>query len=327
MDSCLLNLSFRESLCLNHPSFIRNPFWLSLVFCRISRNMKSFVLITIAFLSVIDCFAQEASFRVMSFNIRLPVQSDGINYWDLRRPLVASTIRYHEPDILGVQEAFRRQLDEMTTDMPEYAWFGVCRTDGSVQPNPDSEFSAILYRKDRFERLEGSTFWLSETPWVAGSKGWDAAFPRIVTWAKFRDLKSGKTFFCFNTHFDHMGEQAREESAKLLLQKMNEIAGKEPVILSGDFNSTDTSKPYLLLTDPHSTYSMTDALFVSKTPHHGPLGSFSGSFTLPGVGNYRIDFIFFRNNITVLKHAILSDSWDGRLPSDHLPVLAEMRID
>ena len=286
--------------------------------------MKSLFFLLLFAIAFDQSTAQHTSFRVMSFNIRLPVQSDGINYWDLRRPLVASTIRYHEADIIGVQEAFRRQLDEMTTDLPEYGWFGLCRTDGSVLPDPDGEFSAILYRKDRFERLDGNTFWLSETPEVAGSKGWDAAFPRIVTWAKFKDMKSGKLFFYFNTHFDHMGEQAREESARLILQKINEIAGKEPVILSGDFNSTDTSKPYQLLTDQQSTYGMTDALYVSKSPHHGPLGSFSSSFTLPGVGDYRIDFIFIRNRITVLKHAILSDSWDGRLPSDHLPVLAEI---
>lgn len=288
------------------------------------KSLFSFLLFVFAFG---QSAAQHESFRVMSFNIRLPNQGDGINYWDLRRPLVASTIRYHEVDIIGVQEAFRRQLDEMTTDMPEYVWFGVCRTDGSVEPNPDSEFSAILYRKDRFERLDGQTFWLSETPEVAGSKGWDAAFPRIVTWAKFRDVRSGKLFYYFNTHFDHMGEQAREESAKLLLQKIKDIAGKVPVILSGDFNSTDTSKPYLVLTDIQSTYGMTDAMFSSKSPHHGPLGSFSGSFKLPGVGDNRIDFVFIRNNVSVLKHAILSDSWDGRLPSDHLPVLAEVRID
>ena len=289
--------------------------------------MKSLFFLLLFAIAFDQSTAQHTSFRVMSFNIRLPVQSDGINYWDLRRPLVASTIRYHEADIIGVQEAFRRQLDEMTTDLPEYGWFGLCRTDGSVLPDPDGEFSAILYRKDRFERLDGNTFWLSETPEVAGSKGWDAAFPRIVTWAKFKDMKSGKLFFYFNTHFDHMGEQAREESARLILQKINEIAGKEPVILSGDFNSTDTSKPYQLLTDQQSTYGMTDALYVSKSPHHGPLGSFSSSFTLPGVGDYRIDFIFIRNRITVLKHAILSDSWDGRLPSDHLPVLAELQFD
>jgi len=271
--------------------------------------------------------SQENSFRVMSFNIRLPHQGDGIHYWDHRRPLVTSTIRYHEADIIGVQEAFRRQLDEMVTDMPEYDWFGVCRTDGSIHPDPDSEFSAILFRKDRFERVDGNTFWLSEKPDVAGSKGWDAALPRIVTWVKLRDILSGKSFFYFNTHFDHMGETAREESAKLLLRKIYEITGNEHVILSGDFNSIESSAPYLLLTDKQSAYYMTDAMYASKTPHHGPVGSFSSSFSLPGVGNYRIDFIFIGTQITVLKHAIISDSWDGRLPSDHLPILAEVRID
>jgi endonuclease/exonuclease/phosphatase family metal-dependent hydrolase len=270
--------------------------------------------------------AQEKSMRVMSFNIRLPVVNDGINYWDNRRPLVASMLRFHEPDIIGVQEAFRRQLDEMVADLPEYEWFGVCRTDGTMHPNPDGEFSAILYRKDRFDRLDGKTFWLSQAPEVAGSIGWDAALPRIVTWAKFRDRVSGKVFFYFNTHFDHKGEQARTESAKLLLARIKDIAGDNPVVLSGDFNSVETSMPYQLLTDSVSTYHMTDAMFESKTPHHGPSGTFSDTFLLPGVDDYRIDFIFIRNNITVLKHAILSDSWDGRLPSDHLPVLAEIEI-
>jgi len=288
--------------------------------------MKRYTLFPLFFLLVISASAQNDHFRVMSFNIRLPVESDGINYWNNRRPLVASMIRYHQPDIIGVQEAFRRQLDEMVADMPEYNWFGVCRTDGTVHPNPDSEFSAILYRKDRFDFLDGETFWLSQTPTIAGSKGWDAAFPRIVTWAKFRDQKTGQIFFQFNTHFDHMGEKARTESAKLLLTKMKEIAGETPVILIGDFNSLDTSTAYKEITNTSSVYHLMDAMQLSLTPHHGPLGSFSGSFLLPGVGNNRIDFIFIRNNITVYKHAILSDSWDGRLPSDHLPVLAEVMI-
>src|SRR5688500_16875247 len=120
----------------------------------------------------------------MSFNIRYPNPNDKDHYWDNRRPLVASMIRFHEVDLIGVQEAHRRQLDEMVTDMPEYTWFGLCRTDGSTTPNPDNEFSAILYRKDRFELLDGNTFWLSETREKPGSVSWDAAFPRIVTWAK-----------------------------------------------------------------------------------------------------------------------------------------------
>ena len=289
--------------------------------------MRYVLLVTLLCLLVPELSGQDASFRVMTFNIRLPVPDDGINYWDNRRPLVASIIRYHEADIIGVQEAFRRQLDEMTTDMPEYAWIGVCRADGSLQPKPDGEFSAILYRKDRFELLDGHTFWLSTTPAVAGSKGWDAALPRIATWAKFKDKKTGKTFFCFNTHFDHIGVNARMESAKLLLAKMKAIAGDNAVILTGDFNSIETDEPYQLITGDGGDYKMTDALYSSALPHHGPMGSFSGSFMLPGVGTNRIDFIFTRAHITVLKHAILSDSWDGRLPSDHLPVLAEVFIE
>jgi endonuclease/exonuclease/phosphatase family metal-dependent hydrolase len=288
--------------------------------------MKPYVFITIGLLSVLQCLGQATSIRVMSFNIRLPNPGDGINYWDNRRPLVASTIRYHEADIIGVQEAFRSQLDEMVADMPEYDWYGVSRTDGSINPIPDSEFSAILYRKDLFERLDGNTFWLSETPDVVGSRGWDAAFPRIVTWAKFRETHTGRLFFYFNTHFDHVGQQARAESAKLLLMKMKEIAGEMPVMLSGDFNSLETDQPYLMITGEKSIYKMNDALYTSHLPHHGPLGSFSGNFMLPGVGTNRIDFIFTSTNVVVLKHAILSDSWDGRLPSDHLPVLAEVRI-
>jgi endonuclease/exonuclease/phosphatase family metal-dependent hydrolase len=288
--------------------------------------MIQVLLFPLFFLFVLSASAQGDHFRVMSYNIRLPVESDGINYWNNRRPLVTSTIQYHEPDIIGVQEAFRRQLDELVLDLPDYTWFGVCRTDGTMQPNPDGEFSAILYRKDRFDRLDGNTFWLSATPEVVGSKGWDAALPRIVTWAKFADKKTGKHFFHFNTHFDHIGEQARLESAKLILDRIQDIAGDYPVVLTGDFNSIETSAPYHIITDTLSSYFMTDAMFVSAKPHHGPAGTFSGNFQLPGVGDYRIDFIFIRNNIFMLKHAILSDSWDGRLPSDHLPVLAEMSI-
>ena len=262
----------------------------------------------------------------MTFNIRLPHPGDGIYYWDERRPHVASVIQFHQADLVGVQEAHRRQLDEMVADMPEYEWFGVCRTEGSTHPNPDGEFSAILYCKDRFERLDGNTFWLSETPDVPGSKGWDAALPRIVTWAKFKDKLTGKIFFHFNTHFDHIGEVARLESSKLILQKMKTIAGEMPVIVTGDFNSYETDPPYLAMIDSSSTYHVTDAITISKLPHHGPLATFAGNFQISGMIDHRIDYIFVRKKIEVIRHGILSDSWNGNLASDHLPVLAEIKI-
>ncbi|MFN7117888.1 MAG: endonuclease/exonuclease/phosphatase family protein [Saprospiraceae bacterium] len=269
--------------------------------------------------------AQNAPLQVMTFNIRLATKDDGYNYWGNRTDLVKSMIQYHEADIVGLQEAMKVQLDDFTKMLPDYEWFGVCRTDGSTNPNPDNEFSAILYRKDRFERLDGATFWLSDQPDKIGSKGWDAALPRIVTWAKFRDKKSGKTFFHFNTHFDHMGVKAREESAKLILTKITAIAKDAPVVLTGDFNCNETEAPYRAITNTSDQRHLQDALFISQLPHHGPLSTWSG-FNFPGVPGRRIDFIFVNPDIQVLKHAILAESWSGRFPSDHLPVIARLLV-
>jgi len=267
--------------------------------------------------------AQDTSINVMTYNIRLPHKGDGIHYWDNRRPLVASMIQFHEADLIGVQEAHRRQLDDMVADMPEYAWFGVCRTDGTVNPDPDNEFSAILYRKDRFQRLDGNTFWLSATPDKVGSVGWDAALPRIVTWAKLMDMQSGKEFFHFNTHFDHIGYTARHESAKLLLNQIKLIAGDTPAIITGDFNCSDAALPYLTIT---LGSGFSDAMKITKLPHHGPLATFAGNFQVSGLNDHRIDFIFTNKKVEVLKHAVLSDSWNGNFASDHLPVFAEIII-
>lgn len=288
-------------------------------------SLTKWNVLIILIITSVTGFAQ--SFNVMSFNIRLPHKGDGLHYWDHRRPLVVSTIRYHEADLIGVQEAFRRQLDELMTDLEGYAWTGLCRTDGTKNPNPDNEFSAILYRKNRFAVLEEGTFWLSETPEKAGSLGWDAAYPRIVSWAKFKDQSTGKTFYHFNTHFDHMGVTARIESSKLILKKIKEIAGSSPVVLSGDFNTAENDKPYQTIIDPTSTQHLDDALWKSTLSHHGPMSSFAGTFEISGLQPNRIDFIFVNKGVKVLKHAILTDSWNGFLPSDHLPVFAEIEIE
>src|SRR5688572_23652685 len=157
--------------------------------------------------------------RVMSFNIRYDEPRDGENAWPNRKKLVATLIRLHQVDLIGVQEALKGQLDDLSELIPEYAWIGVGRTDGKL----GGEFSAILFRKNRFAMLETATFWLSETPHIP-SKGWDAAFPRIVTWAKFSDKQTQRVFFHFNTHFDHRGTRAREESGRLLLRRIDVLA-------------------------------------------------------------------------------------------------------
>jgi len=260
------------------------------------------------------------SLQVMSFNIRYPNPGDGTHNWQARKNLVVSTIRYHEADLIGVQEAFRSQLDQLQQSLPGYDWIGVCRTDGTRVPNPDNEFSAILYNTNKFRLLESGTFWLSETPDLAGSKGWDAALPRITTWGLFEVIESGKKFFHFNTHFDHIGEKARMESAHLLVKKVNQMSGELAVVISGDFNANPETDIYRVLKN-----EFRDGLSAAELPHHGPLATFT-NFIFPGIPGTRIDYVFVNEGFKVKKHAILAEVWSGIFPSDHFPVLATLHF-
>jgi len=256
--------------------------------------------------------------RVMSFNIRYDNPADGEDAWSKRRATVASMIRFHGADVVGLQEALRNQIADLEAALPHFGWFGTGRS-----AERDGEHCAILFRRDRMEVLAESTFWLSETPEVAGSRAWDAALPRIVTWGKLRDRRTGAVLHFFNTHFDHRGETARRESARLLLQMVAEIAGKEgPIVVTGDFNATPESEPYRILTTGGG--ALVDALHASRCPHHGPTSSWNAFEAIePG---RRIDFILVRPPVEVRQHGILSDTFDGRFPSDHLPALAEVSI-
>lgn len=255
--------------------------------------------------------------RVMSFNIRFDNPGDGPDAWSARRERVATTIRDSGADLLGVQEAQPHQLTELGTLLPDLAWFGVGRN-----ADLSGEHSAIFYRRERFELLDSGTFWLSETPGVPGSKGWDADYERIVTWGKLRDRSSGYSFHYFNTHFDHVGETSRRESARLLLKKVDEIAGsRAPVILTGDFNAPPDSEPIGILLREGG---FSDARARSRTTPRGPDSTWNAFRAIePG---RRIDFVFVRGGVAVLSHEILDRTFDGRFPSDHLPVVAELGL-
>jgi endonuclease/exonuclease/phosphatase family metal-dependent hydrolase len=257
--------------------------------------------------------------RVMTFNLRLDVASDGPNAWPHRRDWVAGLIRFHAPDALGVQEALAHMLTDLDARLPGFARVGVGRADGRA----GGEFSAILYRTDRLELLDSGTFWLSPTPEVPGSKGWDAAIERIATWARFRDRRTGCTHVHLNTHFDHIGEQARQESARLIRRRLGSIAGILPVIVTGDLNADPQSVPYRIFirdTIANASAPLRDAFAVSRDGHYGPTSTWNAFRAIePG---RRIDYVLVSTPIPVLSHGILPDSWDGRFPSDHLPVLA-----
>lgn len=256
----------------------------------------------------------------MTFNIRYNEPKDGVNAWANRKTKVADVIRFHKADLIGVQEAQNNQLKDLETLLPDFAWRGVGRTDG----REDGEYSAIFYRKSRFKLFETETFWLSETPEKAGSKGWDADFPRIVTWAKFEDKNTKKIFYLFNTHFDHRGEKARIESAKLLLARIPKIAGNAPFVVTGDFNAKEDTNVYKILTGKEDVgaFELLDARYVSINGHFGGNSTFNSFKELEP--DRRIDYIFVGENIKVIEHGILSDRWDGLWASDHLPVLAEI---
>lgn len=268
--------------------------------------------------------AQESAptINVMSFNLRYNTPNDGVHAWPQRKELVATTIRFHRADLIGVQEALHDQMKDLEHMLPEYKWVGAGRDDGKTQ----GEYAAIFYRHARFELLESGNFWLSEKPEQAGSVGWDAAITRMVTWAKFRDAHSRKTFFHFNTHFDHLGQRAREESAKLLRARITALAREAAVVLTGDFNATEASPVYTILVEAAQPLRMLkNARAIATLPHHGP------DWTFHGFGKTAerttIDFIFVSEAVRVLRHASLYEYGEERYPSDHLPVLVEIRLE
>ena len=258
--------------------------------------------------------------QVMTFNIRLNVASDSLNAWPYRRDNLASQVLFHDVELLGVQEALHNQMVDLKERLPQFRYVGVGRDDGKEK----GEYSAIFYDTTRLQALQSGTFWLSLTPEVPGSKSWDAAITRIVTWARFRDKKKGKIFYAFNTHFDHLGKEARRESAKLLLQKVAAISGKTPAIITGDFNATPADEPIRVVTDKTNPLHLTDAKELSATPHYGPTGTFTG-FAAKERDDQPIDYIFLKGPWKVQKHATLSQSWGGRFASDHFSVLATLR--
>lgn len=252
--------------------------------------------------------------RVASYNLRMDTPRDSINAWPNRREGVAALISYHDFDIVGTQEGFKHQLQFLCQESSGYTYYGGGRDDGIDA----GEHAAILYKKDRFMVLDSGDFWLRETPDTPGL-GWDATCCfRICSWVRLQDKATGREFYVFNTHFDHQGVIARQESAKLLLAKIQEIAGDQPVICLGDFNSTPETIQIQQISEV-----LKDAYFHSEAPPYGPVGTFNG-FKWDAALENRIDYVFVSAHFRIRKYAALTDSKDQRYPSDHLPVVADL---
>ncbi|SKB62525.1 Metal-dependent hydrolase, endonuclease/exonuclease/phosphatase family [Salegentibacter holothuriorum] len=260
-------------------------------------------------------FTANAQIEVMSYNIKYANENDGENSWSKRKEHITNQIKFYKPGILGVQEALVSQLKHFQSEIENYKYVGVGRDDGKEA----GEFSAIFYNAEEFEVLEDNTFWLSETPKEI-SVGWDAAMERICTFAKFEEVNSGKVFWVFNAHFDHIGEKARENSAKLIWKKISDLNKENlPVILMGDLNLEPQTTAIQFLSE-----KLNDSKKVAEHTF-GPEGTFNGyNFNKPV--SSRIDYIFTSKNIEVNKYAVLSDSKNLKYPSDHLPVFVELKL-
>nr|WP_315257486.1 endonuclease/exonuclease/phosphatase family protein [uncultured Flavobacterium sp.] len=263
-------------------------------------------------------FLNGQTLKIMTYNIRLDVASDGENDWTHRKDFLNGQLQFYAPDVFGVQEAKPNQVLDIAAALPQYSYVGTGR-DGIGK----GESSNVFYAKDKFKVLESSTFWLSDTPDVI-SMGWDAACNRVCTYALLKNVQNNKLIWVFNTHLDHMGELARTKGLELILSRIEKLNSKKyPVVLMGDFNSEPETERIIALKS-----KMDDARTVSKEKPFGPYGTFN-SFKYHEATSLLIDYIFISKGkaVTVNKYAVLSDAKDLKFPSDHFPVFVEIKYE
>ncbi|MCA0932176.1 endonuclease/exonuclease/phosphatase family protein [Lutimonas saemankumensis] len=248
---------------------------------------------------------------LMTYNIRYATDSDGENSWENRKEFLTDQIRFYSPDIFGIQEGLKLQVDHLQAELTGYDFVGVGRDDGKEK----GEYCAVYYKKDKFQLLGHDTFWLSDKP-QKPSKGWDAAYERICTYAFFMDKDTGINFWVFNTHFDHVGVEARNRSVELIKNKVDELNKDNfPVFILGDFNLNEQSDAILYMSEHYK-----DSRQFTEERAFGPFGTFTG-FEFHNAVQDRIDYIFCsKEGVRVRKYAVLTDSKHQKYPSDHFPV-------
>lgn len=272
------------------------------------------IIFAILFIFLFSC-SNDKQVRIATFNIRYDNSGDGINSWESRMPLIQLFFQKEKLDIIGMQEVTRKQLVDLQNLLPDYNYVEQGREAGKEY----GEYCPIFYKKSKFSILAKSHFWLSDTPDIPGSIHWIGTIPRIVTWAKMKNNHSGHIFFVFNTHFCNVSETAREKSAILLLQKINEIAGYAPVLLTGDFNSENDSKTYQILTSNWDRFiSMMDSESMAKKFVNRDSTTFNGfgSISVPK----KIDYIFVNSYFSVSNYKVHVVKENGVYISDHYPV-------
>lgn len=268
--------------------------------------------------AVSSCSAEPLPLRVMTFNVRLETSGDGLNNWPYRKDVAAEVIKEYDVDLLGTQEVTPNQLSDLKERLPHYTAIGVGRADGKNA----GEYSAIFYKSDKFEVDKSGTFWLSETPNIAGSKGWDAACERIATWALLKEKRTGRRFFFINTHLDHVGKVARREGVKLLLKRTEEERNGLPAIITGDFNAEPESEVIRHLLSDKKFFDA--RLLAPSIPEIN--GTFHDFGRLPVEQRDIIDYVFVSGGVSVNAYLPVQEKRKGVYLSDHTPLVVNVEV-
>ena len=253
--------------------------------------------------------------KVISYNIRYNNPNDGKDIWENRRNTIVDFVNNESPDFLGLQEVNHSQLLFLNSKLSNYSFVGVGRDDGKTK----GEYSPIYYNKYLFELIKSDTFWLSSTPSKI-SIGWDASMERICTYGLFKSKANDKVIWVFNTHFDHIGDKAREQSADLIISMINKLAKPEDhIIITGDFNLPDNSKPILNL---QSNFNDTNKFLKKTDMTYGTFNNFKLNF----ISKNRIDYVFEKNFKLIDSRHVFVKTPEGRWASDHNPIIAKLKF-
>lgn len=275
------------------------------------------------FLTLLAAMANAAEVRVMTFNVRYdnPGDGGGTNSWVARGVRVAQAIVDADADIVGTQEVLHHQYADLCRSLSGYEVLGCGRDDGDAQ----GEYAALFFKRSRFDCLRSGNFWLSDTPEIAGSKGWDGACVRMATWALLCDKQTGDTLIVLNTHLDHEGEEARRNGVELIMRRVKELASGAACIVTGDFNATPKSEPIELITDNSSGWYLIDTRTAARQTD-GPEWTFHNFGRLSEPERSRIDYIFVSPRVEVTQYATIDNSTDAPLTySDHCPVIVTLK--
>ncbi|MBN2166646.1 MAG: hypothetical protein JW717_10245 [Marinilabiliaceae bacterium] len=278
--------------------------------------MKYYLIILLSIIFFVGCLNTENDVSVMSFYIKKRDNLEGINSWENRKPILNTLLKQKKPDIIGFQDIDKNQLVALSYDLHDYKYIG----DANNSDFNPTIFNPVFFVKEKFDLISWSQFWLSENPDILGSKGWGSDISSAVTWVQLKNKETGHIFYVFNTLFSSDAQKARNESAKLLVKKINTIVGEAPVIITCSLSDTPESKPYRIITSGYKNYvSLWDSEKIAIIKNERMIVTYNG---YNDETNLVEDYIFVNGYLNVEKYNNYKIKRKDIFISNHYPVMA-----